>query len=298
MQPEQAGLLFECHCRLGEGPLWHPTEQRLYWVDIENYDLYIANPELTDYTKKHFSTPLGAFGFIQGGGLLLATGEGFAVSDGDHANLKTLWRPFPDQPQLRMNDGKVDPAGRFWAGTLDPAQAQAALYRLDPDDTRHTLLREIGISNGLGWSPDHKTMYYTDSLRHIIYAFDYDLATGEIHNQRPFVQLPKDERAIVPDGLCVDAEGCVWSAQWNGWQVVRYAPTGETLQTISVPVQLVTSCCFGGPKLDQLFITTAWTDLSPAERESQPLAGCVFTFKTDTQGQVANFFPSSELKGD
>ena len=286
----QAELLFDSRCRLGEGPLWHPTEQRLYWVDIENNNLYQSNPELTGYTKTKFPTPIGAFGFIKGGGLILATGEGFAACDGQPDTLRYLWHPFPDQPKLRMNDGKVDPAGRFWAGTLDPAHAQAALYRLDPDNARHTLLQEIGISNGLGWSPDRKTMYTTDSLRYTIYAFDYDLATGEIRNQRPFAQLPKDVRGIVPDGLCVDAEGCVWSAQWNGWQVVRYSPAGEILQTIELPTQLVTSCCFGGPNLDRLFITTAWTDLSPEERQAQPLAGSVFTVKTTTQGQPANFF--------
>lgn len=286
----QAELLFDSRCRLGEGPLWHPTEQRLYWVDIENNDLYKSNAALTGYTKENFSTPIGAFGFIKDGGLILATDEGFAACDGKPNTYKPLWHPFTDQPDIRMNDGKVDPAGRFWAGTLDPAHSQAALYRLDPEGSRHTLLREIGISNGLGWSPDRKMMYYTDSLRYTIYAFDYDLASGEIRNQRPFVQLPKDDRAIVPDGLCVDAEGCVWSAQWNGWQVVRYSPAGEALQTVSLPAQLVTSCCFGGPNLDQLFITTAWTDLSPNEHEAQPLAGGVFTLKTTTQGQPANFF--------
>ena len=293
----QADLLFDTHCRLGEGPLWHPAEQRLYWVDIDQNDLYYSNPELTDYTKVNFPTSIGAFGFVKDDGLILATGEGFAACDGTPATLKYLWNPYPDQPHLRMNDGKVDPAGRFWAGTIDPTQAKAAFYRLDPDGSRHTILREIGISNGLGWSPDRKTMYYTDSLRYIIYSFDYDLATGEIRNQRPFVQLPKDEQGIVPDGLCVDAEGCVWSAQWNGWQVVRYSPTGEVLQTVELPTQLVTSCCFGGPNLDQLFITTAWVDLSPAEREAQPLAGAVFTLKTTTQGQPANFFNPTQPKG-
>ena len=290
MQNLQAELLFDCRCRLGEGPLWHLIEQRLYWVDIENNELYYANPELTGYAKVEFPTPVSALGFVKDGGLILATGEGFATSNGQPNTLQQIWHPFPDQPELRMNDGKVDPAGRFWAGTLDPAQAQAALYRLDPDGARHTLLRQIGIANGLGWSPDRKTMYFTDSLRYTIYAFDYDLATGEIHNQRPFIELRKDERGIVPDGLCVDAEGCIWSAQWNGWQVVRYSPTGEILQQIALPTQLVTSCCFGGPNLDRLFITTAWTDLTPEERRAQPLAGSVFTLQTATQGQPANFF--------
>jgi len=294
MQTLKADSLFDSRCQLGEGPLWHPIEERLYWVDIENNNLYQSNPELTDYTKDKFATPIGAFGFIKDGGLILATGEGFATSDGKPGTLRNLWHPFPNQPNLRMNDGKVDPAGRFWAGTLDPVHAQAALYRLDPNNSRHTLLKAIGISNGLGWSPDRKTMYYTDSLRYTIYAFDYDLSTGEIRNQRPFIQLPQDGHGIVPDGLCVDAEGCIWSAQWNGWQVVRYSPTGEILQLIELPTQLVTSCCFGGPNLDQLFITTAWTGLSPQERQAQPLAGNVFSLQTSTQGQPTNFFSHTQ----
>lgn len=290
MQSLQANLLFDTHCRLGEGPLWHPTKQRLYWVDIENHDLYQSNSELTGYTKNTFPTPIGAFGFIKDSGLILAVGDGFATSEGDPATLHSLWQPYPERPDIRMNDGKVDPAGRFWAGTLDPAHAQAALYRLDPDGSRHTVLQGIGISNGLGWSPDRKTMYYTDSLRATIYAFDYDFNTGAISNQRTFVSLPKDERGVVPDGLCVDVEGCVWSAHWNGWQVVRYAPSGDPLLTIELPTQLVTSCTFGGPNLDQLFITTAWTDLTEAQRVAQALAGAVFTVQTQTQGQPTHFF--------
>lgn len=290
MQTLPAEHLFDTHCRLGEGPLWHPSEQRLYWVDIENQDLYQSNAALTDYTKVHFPTPIGAFGFIRTGGLVLAVQDGFAVSDGTPDTLTKIWQPYPDREDIRMNDGKVDPTGRFWAGTLDPVHAQAALYRLDPDGGHHTVLQGLGISNGLGWSPDRKTMYVTDSLRYTIYAFDYDLATGAISNQRDFLKLPKDARGIVPDGLCVDAEGCIWSAHWNGWQIVRYSPAGEPLLEINLPTQLVTSCCFGGPKNDQLFITTAWTDLTEEQRQAQPLAGAVFTAQTTTQGQATHFF--------
>ncbi len=291
----QAELLFDTHCRLGEGPLWNPVEQKLSWVDIENQDLYQSTSRLNDYSKLRFPTPIGAFGFIRGGGLILAVRDGFAASAGTPDTLQTIWQPYPERSEIRMNDGKVDPAGRFWAGTLDPVHAQAALYRLDPDGSRHTLLQGLGISNGLDWSPDCKTMYITDSLRSTIYAFDYDLATGEISHQRPFIKLPQGDRGIVPDGLCVDAEGCIWSAQWNGWQVVRYSPAGEPLLKIDLPTQLVTSCCFGGPQNDRLFITTAWTDLTESQRQAQPLAGAVFTVQTATQGQTVNFFEPSFL---
>ena len=130
MPSSQAELLCESRCRLGEGPLWHPAEQRLYWVDIENNDLYKSNAALIGYTKDSFPTSIGAFGFIKDDGLILATGEGFAACDGTTDTYKPLWHPFTDQPDIRMNDGKVDPAGRFWAGTLDPAgQARARMGR-------------------------------------------------------------------------------------------------------------------------------------------------------------------------
>ncbi len=290
MKTLTAEPLFDTACQLGEGPLWHPDEGRLYWVDIVNQDLFKSDRNLRTYGKSHFDTPVGAFGFRKTGGFVLATGRGFAFWDGPGADMEVLWNPLPDRADVRMNDGKVDPAGRFWAGSMDADQRQGALYRLDPDGSQHTLLNHIGISNGLGWSPDRKTMYYTDSIQYTIYAFDFDLDTGQISNQRSFAQLPKNDREVVPDGLCVDAEGCVWSAQWNGWQIVRYSPKGEPLLTVEVPAQRVTSCCFGGEEMDQLFITTARVDLTNEELSEQPLAGNIFTCQTDIQGQSVNFF--------
>jgi sugar lactone lactonase YvrE len=290
MKTLSADPCFDVACQLGEGPLWHPEEGRLFWVDIVNQDLFSSDRNLKAFGKSHFDTPVGAFGFRKTGGFVLATGAGFAFWDGPGANMDVAWNPLPGRPGVRLNDGKVDPAGRFWAGSMDDAQHKGELYRLDPDGSQHTLLGDIGISNGLGWSPDRKTMYYTDSFQYTIYAFDYDIETGQIGNQRVFVKLLKDIREIVPDGLCVDAEGCIWSARWNGWQVVRYSPKGEPLLKVEVPAQRVTSCCFGGPDLDQLFITTARVDLTDEERSRQPLAGNVFTCQTEFQGQPVNFF--------
>lgn len=280
----------DVQCQLGEGPLWHPTEQRLYWVDIVNYHLYAASADLKRWSKTRFDTPVGAFGFRKSGGFILATGRGFASWSGEGTELEPLWNPLPGREGVRMNDGKVGPGGRFWAGSMDSAGHDAAFYRLDPDGGRHTLLHNIGISNGLGWSPDRQTMYYTDSMDYTIFAFDFDPATGRISNQRPFVRLPKDQREAVPDGLCVDAEGCVWSAHWNGWQIVRYSPQGEPLLRVSLPAQRVTSCCFGGEGNARLFITTARVDLTEEELGPQPLAGNVFSCPTETQGQDVNFF--------
>ena len=172
---------------------------------------------------------------------------------------------------------------------MDFNQLKGELYRLDPDGSQHTILHNIGISNGLGWSPDHKRMYYTDSYQHVIFTFDYEIESGMLANQCPFVHLP-NHQDVVPDGLCVDVEGCVWSAHWNGWQVVRYNPQGQPILIVKVPVQHVTSCCFGGENNDLLFITSARGELTADEIAAQPLAGDIFIFQTDTKGLPTNFF--------
>jgi len=286
--------LFSVQNELGEGPLWYPEEKCLYWVDITSGDLFKSDPSLSTFKKYHFNTMIGAFGFREGGGMVLATSQGFSLWNEGQPSLESLWNPLPDREDVRMNDGKVDPAGRFWAGSMDAIHREGKLYRLDPDGSQHVILHHIGISNGLGWSPDRKTMYYTDSIQYTIFAFDYDLETGKITNQRPFIQLPEDDRGIVPDGLCVDVDGCIWSAHWNGWEVVRYDPQGKPIMKIEIPAQQVTSCCFGGEKLDQLLITTARIDLSDEVLAQQPQAGDVFIFHTDTQGQKTNYFGAME----
>jgi len=275
MQTLTAEPLFHVQNELGESPVWHPTEKYLYWTDIVAGDLYQSNPELTDFTKAHFNTMIGAFGFRKQGGMIFATTDGFSTWKPGQAAPEVFWNPLPDREDLRLNDGKVDPAGRFWAGSMDVTRSEGALYRIDPDGSQHIMLKDIGISNGLGWSPDCKTMYYTDSLQYTVYAFDYDLKTGGIANQRPFIQLPNDGREIVPDGLCVDAEGCIWSAHWNGWEVVRYNPQGTPLMKVKVPAQRVTSCFFGGYEGDQLFITSARGELPEEDLAKQPYAGDV-----------------------
>lgn len=285
-----ADLLFQVQNDLGEGPLWHPHENRLYWVDIVAGDLYRSDTSLTSFTKRHLNTTIGAFGFRLNGGFVLATGRGFSLWDDQDESPHILWNPLPDRKDVRMNDGKVDADGRFWAGSMDYNQQEGQLYRLDPDGQQHILLDNIGISNGIGWSPDGETMYYTDSYHRSIYAFDFDCASGGIHNQRLFVQLIEDNQGIVPDGLCVDIEGCIWSAQWNGGQVVRYDPQGRPMLIVKVPAQHTTSCCFGGEDNSRLFITSARGELTPDEAAAQPLAGGVFTFQTQTKGLPTNFF--------
>lgn len=290
MKTYYAEHLFKVMNALGEGPLWHPAEKKLYWTDILTGTLYRTNTDLTSYEKTFLDIQVGAFAFRKSGGMILASDHGFMEWTFEDHQIAYLWNPLIGRNAPRFNDGKVDPAGRFWAGSLDPQHQKAKLYRLDPDGGHHTILNDIGISNGLDWRPDHKWMYYTDSYQYTIYEFDYDLKSGNITHQKPFIVLPKDEREIVPDGLCVDAEGFIWSAQWNGWRIVRYNPQGEPVAIVKVPAQRVTSCCFGGENLDLLLITTSRADLSDDALSNQPQAGDVFICKVPVQGQETNLF--------
>jgi sugar lactone lactonase YvrE len=290
MKHFQATPLFDVKNALGEGPLWHPKENRLYWTDILSGDLYQTNSELSSYQRYHFPFKIGAFAFTKDGGFILARDKGFYDLKDLQSKPTLIWNPLLGRDAVRLNDGKVDPSGRFWAGSMDIRNQNGALYRLDPDGIKRIMLENIGISNGLGWSPDHKQMYYTDSLQYTIYRFDYELKTGAITHKESFIQLPRDDKEIVPDGLCVDAEGNIWSAQWNGWQVVKYDPQGNPLAIVQVPAQRVTSCCFGGKNLDILFITTSRSEFSEEELINQPHAGDIFKCKVDTQGQLSNLY--------
>jgi sugar lactone lactonase YvrE len=273
--------------RLGEGPLWHSDSGTLYWVDIEG-DCFHTYSLKTDKQKTiQIGQPIGCLAFRTSGGLLIGLRDGLAFWDQKTAEMKIIDNPEKDRKDARFNDGKVDPKGRFWAGTLGDDD-QSSLYRLDPDGVVQVMETGIQISNGIGWSPDHTTMYYTDSPRRIIYAYDFDLESGSISNRRDFINVPAEDG--LPDGLTVDSEGFIWSAHWDGWRVTRYDPEGKIEQTLYLPVQRPTSCTFGGPELNQLFITSAWTGLSENDRKEQPLAGDLFFVWSDTRGQRENEF--------
>ncbi len=269
------------NCRLGEGPIWSCEEQALYWVDIEAHCFHRLCVTTGSHSCFDVGLPVGALAFRASGGLVLATRDGFAFWDPESQALDFVADPEPGKPGARFNDGGVDRQGRFWAGTMskDPT---SSLYRLDPDGSVHRMESGVTISNGIGWSPDNRTMYYTDSPVRMIYAYDFDPATGAIENRRPFVHTP-DEKGV-PDGMTVDREGFVWSARWDGWKVTRYDPDGKVEREIQMPVQRPTSCTFGGPELTDLYITSAWTGLSDVERAGQPLAGDLFRLPTGVGG--------------
>ncbi len=199
--------------KLGEGPVWNPTEQALYWVDIERNRFYRMDPTTRKYEVFDVSVPVGVLALRASGGLVMATKNGFAFWDRQHG-LRFISDPEAEKPHTRFNDGAVDCRGRFWAGTMCglPEMCEApegSLYRLDPDSSIHRMETGLKISNGIGWSPDNKVMYLTDSPQYMIYAYDFDAASGAVENRRTFIHTSDEEG--VPDGLAVDSEGCIWS---------------------------------------------------------------------------------------
>ena len=282
--------VFAAHNVLGEGPMWHVGEQALYWVDINSRCFYRYTPARSTVERFDVGVPVGTVVFRQAGGLMLATRDGFATWDFATQTLDFWVDPEADRPDSRFNDGAVDANGRFWAGTMDTKEGDpiSALYRLDPDGTIHTMQTGITVSNGIAWSPDQRTMYYTDTRTSTIMAYEFDVTTGRMGEKRPFATIPAD--AGYPDGHTVDSEGCLWGAHWDGWRITRYDPDGRVMLTIPMPVQRPTSCMFGGPDLTDLYITSASIGLTAAQRAAQPQAGDLFRIRTSVRGLPENHF--------
>ena len=268
-----------------EGPFW--DGQQLGWVDIPAGKLWLARDSgsaLADERCFEVGRPLGAAVPAQQGGWLVAAGIGLAHLAAD-GTVREIAETENDPQRIRMNDGKCDPVGRFWAGTMayDSAPGAGALYQLDVDGSLRTMLKGVTISNGLGWSPDLSTMYYIDSGSRRIDAFDYDRSAGSIHNRRTLVPIPSD--AGMPDGMAVDDEGCIWVALWGGSSVRRYDRLGRHVGTVRVPASQPSSCCFGAGTT--LFITTSRQDLSADRLAAEPEAGRIFRVDVGVGGPPA-----------
>jgi sugar lactone lactonase YvrE len=270
---------------LGEGPVWVAEEQALYWIDIEGLKVFRFYPTTGRWESFDVSVPITALAARASGGFVTATMNGLAFWDTQTRELRFIADPEAAKTSNRFNDGAADRQGRFWAGTLNKVQFDApdgSLYRLDPDLAIHTKQTGIAESNGIGWSPDDRTMYFVETMRRAIWAYDYDAATGAICNRRVFAEIAGE--GVYPDGLTVDSEGCVWNAQWGGANVTRYDPAGKVERVIRLPVQQVTSCAFGGENLDELYVTTAASGLSEEDRQRQPLAGDLFRIRVGVRG--------------
>jgi sugar lactone lactonase YvrE len=284
---EKVELVLTVKDELGEGPLWHAGEQALYWTDIEGRRIHRLEPSMGLHNLFHTGVRVGALAFRRQGGLVLATEHGFSFFDPISGELVKIGDPEQDKPQTRFNDGAVDRAGRFWAGTLgDPNNNH--LYRLDPDGSIHVMESGIDISNGIGWSLDNRIMYYIDSTRYVIYAYDFDLSSGKITNRQTLVN--RSGKTGVPDGLIVDAEGYIWTAIWGGSCLERYDPKGKLDRTIMLPVEYPTSMAFGGPQLEDLYITSAQELIPKEDRDTFPLAGNLFRILGAGKGLVEPIF--------
>ncbi|HEX2133134.1 MAG TPA: SMP-30/gluconolactonase/LRE family protein [Actinophytocola sp.] len=274
-------VVLDARAKLGEGPVWDQREEVLRWVDILPGRVHRFDPGTGEDTAFEFGEQVGTVAARASGGLVLATATGIwtcAVDGADRRHLHEVTDPVGG----RFNDGKADPWGRFWAGTmLEPGDGAGAFYRLDPDGALHVVVTGVSVSNGIGWSPDGRTMYYVDTRTGGVDAFDHDPDTGTITGRRRFADV---ERGW-PDGLTVDAEGGVWVALWDGWGLRRYTPDGRLVVTVELPAQRVTSCAFGGPGLSTLYVTSARVGLSDPDR--QPHAGAVFACEPGVAGQPA-----------
>ena len=293
MQPK---LILDARTELGEGPAWDARAGVLYWVDILAGHLHIFNPQNGTDHSINFGEFLGCVAPCKSGGLVLGLRSGFAIlasslfsgvtfGDNQGPKVKYIVNPEAHLPGNRFNDGKCDPAGRFLAGTLNNTEQTptGSLYSLTPDGMLKTLITGTRVSNGLAWSPDYHTFYYIDTPTCMIMAYDYDLTTGGIASPRPAITVPP--KLGWPDGMTSDAEGMLWVAMWGGAKLTRWNPaTGQLLETIPLPALNVSSCVFGGPDLNELYVTSARQEMSAAQLAEYPLSGGLFRIHTDIQG--------------
>lgn len=276
---------------LGEGPVWVAAEQALYWVDIKGLAIHRLSPESGETTRWPTPFRIGSLAPRAGGGFIGGSERGLVLIDRAVERFDIIVDPEADRPGNRFNDGKLDMAGRFWAGTMDDAEEQAtgALYRLDPD-LRWTRLDDgYQVTNGPAFDPNGRVLYHTDSASREIFRFDL-AADGSLANKRMLARFHQADGH--PDGMTVDAEGCLWVCFWDGWCVRRLSPEGEMLSLLPLPVQRPTSCVFGGPGMDRLFVTSATIGLDDAALAAQPHAGGLFMAEPGVRGVTPPPFPA------
>ncbi len=272
----------DVHAVLGEGPVWVEREAALYWLDIKGKKIFRLDGA---GDLQEWATPfrVGSLAPRAKGGFIAGTDAGLAHIDLAEQRFEVVAQPEQHVPGNRFNDGKVDRHGRFWAGTMDDAESQArgALYRIAAGPQWVVVDADYNVTNGPAFSPSGGIMYHNDSARQVTYAFDLD-EDGEASNRRVFLQFGPGDG--YPDGMTVDCEGCLWIAFWDGWCVRRFSPAGERIETIRMPVAKPTSCAFGGPDLDRLYVTSASIGLDEAARSVQPKAGGLFMVVPGARG--------------
>ena len=282
---------------LGESPVWHPREQALYYCDIPGHQLQRFDPKSGDLRHWQFDTDVASLAPRLNGQLLLAMRDGLWHFDPVSGERARAAEPPYDPASERFNDGKCDPQGRFWVGTIyeprDPPRASLSCF------SHGRLERRVGgltVCNGLAWSPDGRTIHWSDTKAHTIYAADFDGASGTLSRQRVFASFPVRQpgQALAdyggrPDGAAMDAEGCYWVAMFEGQRLLRLSPEGEVVRETALPVRCPTMPCFGGPDLRTLYITSSRQNRPAAELVEQPFAGCVLALDVDVPGLPVNF---------
>lgn len=267
---------------LGEGPLWHPIEKSLYWVDIAAATLYRLNQD-KHIDKFAMPSQIGSIAWRAKGGLVAALSDRFVIVDTTTGTTQNIALPLQGIKNSMFNDGKCDRQGRFWAGTKDIAEQQpiGALYCLNNGDVKK-MLNGFTVSNGIAWNLDNSLMYICDSPARQIYQYEFDPKNGSLGEMHVFAQISKEQG--FPDGLTVDSQGYLWSCHWDGWQITRYTSFGEIDSIIPMPIPRPTSCCFGGPDLTTLYVTSASIGLSAAQLTDAPQSGMLFAIETGIKG--------------
>ena len=282
---------------LGESPLWHPAEQVLYWCDIPGHKLNRFDPASGAHREWTFDTDVACCAPLQEGGLLLALRTGLVRFDPRTGESMPLVKAPYDASEERFNDGKADPQGRFWVGTIyEPRNPpRAALYRF-AGGRLDKMAGDISVSNGLAWSPDARTLYWADTQAHRVYALVFDPSDGSVSQRRVFAEFTarQPEQPLAhyggrPDGAAVDAEGGYWVAMFEGARVLRFAADGTLTREVTLPVRCPTMPCFGGHDLRTLYITTSRQRRPADELAREPLAGCVLQLRVDVPGLPAHF---------
>lgn len=278
-------LLYDSKCNLGEGPVWDHKSNIFYWVDILEKCIFMYDPSNDKVRTTKLDQYVGCVAPRKNGGLVMGLKHGFYFYDWKQDQLEKIHDPESHLTENRFNDGKCDPTGRFWAGTTDATgeDGDGALYLLDKDLTVSKKIENVGTSNGIAWSPDHRFMYFIDTPTKQVVRYDFDITKGTIHNPNVVIDFPVS--CGLPDGMTIDQEGMLWIAGWGGKGVSRWNPyTGDKLEFIPVPAVNVTSCTFGGEEMDELYITTARTRTTEEDLQKYPHAGGVFKVKTGVKG--------------
>jgi sugar lactone lactonase YvrE len=289
------GLVQDIRASLGEGPIWDSDNQRLIWVDILGGLVHRYSPSDESDLVIDIGQPVSSLALGVHGGMVCAIRDGFGIVPAGSDHVTQVIEVEKELSDNRMNDGRCDAAGRFWAGTMaskwETNLGAGSLYRLEATDGPLAVTKvmdDVSVANGIDWTPDDRHMYYVDSWTQRIDIFDFDVETGGITNRRAFATI--DPKHGLPDGLVVDADGYVWVALFGAGRLRRYSPSGEVDLEIQLPVTLVTRAAFGGPDLADLYITTAKHRLRPEERDSQIHAGSLFVCRPGPKGKPENRF--------